>query len=102
VGKPVGVVLAAWLAVRVGVARLPARASWRQIWGVGALCGIGFTMSLFLGGLAFDGLGQQLAAEVRLGVFTGSLLAAAIGLLALSSHPPVQPAKPADAGGDTP
>ena len=102
VGKPVGVVLAAWLAVRVGVARLPARASWRQIWGVGALCGIGFTMSLFLGGLAFDGLGQQLAAEVRLGVFTGSLLAAAIGLLALSTQPPAQHPKPADQGSANP
>lgn len=102
VGKPVGVVLAAWLAVRVGVARLPARASWRQIWGVGALCGIGFTMSLFLGGLAFDGLGAELAAEVRLGVFTGSLLAATIGLLALSIQPPAHHPKPVDAGGENP
>lgn len=87
IGKPVGVVLACWLSWRAGLARLPQGAGWAQIWGVGALCGIGFTMSLFLGGLAFDGLGPELAAQVRVGVFGGSLLAAAIGLAILRLAP---------------
>jgi Na+:H+ antiporter, NhaA family len=88
-GKPVGVVAASWLAWKAGLARLPRGAGWAQIWGVGALCGIGFTMSLFLGGLAFDRLGPDYATDVRVGVFAGSLLAALIGLsvLALSAPP---------------
>jgi NhaA family Na+:H+ antiporter len=53
VGKPIGIVLASWLAVRAGVAALPAGVNWRQMWGVGVLCGIGFTMSLFIANLAF-------------------------------------------------
>jgi Na+:H+ antiporter, NhaA family len=93
-GKPIGVLAACWLASRAGIASLPRGASWTQIAGVGALCGIGFTMSLFLGGLAFDGLGPQYSADVRVGVFCGSLLAAAIGLTILRFSPPGRKEKP--------
>jgi NhaA family Na+:H+ antiporter len=54
VGKPVGVVLFSWLAVRLGMAALPSGVSWRSIFGVSLLCGIGFTMALFIAGLAFQ------------------------------------------------
>jgi NhaA family Na+:H+ antiporter len=52
-GKPVGIVLAAWLAVRFGIAVKPEEYSWRQFCGAGALAGIGFTISLFIAGKAF-------------------------------------------------
>jgi Na+:H+ antiporter, NhaA family len=81
VGKPVGVILAARLAVRVGVAELPGGLNWSLIAGAGVLAGIGFTMSLFIGGLAFSG--PEAAAQVRLGVLAGSVLAAVIGYLYL-------------------
>lgn len=77
VGKPLGVVLAARLAVRTGLAELPAGLTWPLITGAGLLAGIGFTMSLFIGGLAFSG--PEAAAQVRLGVLGGSVLAAIFG-----------------------
>lgn len=78
-GKPLGIGAAVFLATRIGVATLPTGASLMQIIGVACLCGIGFTMSLFIGGLAFEG-SAHLSTDVRVGVFTGSLLSAAIGL----------------------
>ncbi len=81
VGKPVGVILASRLAVRVGIAELPEGLNWSLIAGAGVLAGIGFTMSLFIGGLAFSG--PEAAAQVRLGVLAGSVLAAVIGYLVL-------------------
>jgi NhaA family Na+:H+ antiporter len=81
VGKPVGITLSAWLATRSGYARLPEGASWTQIVGIGALAGIGFTMSLFIGVLAF-GEGAIME-QVRLGVLIGSLAATLLGVLLL-------------------
>jgi len=77
-GKPIGVCGAAWLAIRLRWARLPLGASWAQFVGVGFLCGIGFTMSLFIGMLAFA---QRpiLAEETKLGIVMGSLIAGVIG-----------------------
>ena len=66
-------------AVLSGLAPMPAGASWGQMYGVSLLCGIGFTMSLFIGGLAFEAAGFD--APVRLGVLGGSLLAAAAGYI---------------------
>ncbi|CAO3413229.1 Na+/H+ antiporter NhaA [Azospirillum doebereinerae] len=77
VGKQVGVFLAVWLAVRSGLVGLPAGASWRQLHGVAVLTGIGFTMSLFIGTLAFPDPAHAVA--VRLGVLAGSLASALAG-----------------------
>jgi NhaA family Na+:H+ antiporter len=78
VGKPVGIALASWLAVRVGAAALPAGVTWRSLTGVAVLGGIGFTMSLFIAGLAFGSAPEQLTAA-KLGTLTASLIAGVLG-----------------------
>jgi len=82
-GKPLGVFLASWLAVRLGFARLPEGAGWGAMFGASVLCGIGFTMSLFIAGLAFEGAGSEYVVQTRLGVLFGSLASALIGLAIL-------------------
>jgi NhaA family Na+:H+ antiporter len=81
VGKTVGIFAATWLAVSVGLGVRPEGATWTQIAGVGMLGGIGFTMSLFIGMLAFPDPAQ--AAPLRLGVLAGSLLSAVVGYMIL-------------------
>jgi NhaA family Na+:H+ antiporter len=81
VGKQVGIFGLIWIAVKTGLCPKPEGATWAQIYGVSILCGIGFTMSLFIGSLAFDDLAHQ--AGIRLGVLTGSVLAATVGYLVL-------------------
>jgi Na+:H+ antiporter, NhaA family len=81
VGKQVGVFGFAWIAVRLGLGRLPAGASWLQLYGLALLTGIGFTMSLFIGTLAFETADYQDA--VRIGVLGGSLICAVAGYLLL-------------------
>jgi Na+:H+ antiporter, NhaA family len=78
-GKAVGVFGSAWLLIRTGVAVAPAGASMMQFFGVCVLCGIGFTMSLFIGGLAFDDLGADYEMKLKLGVLAGSLIAGLAG-----------------------
>jgi len=80
-GKQLGVFGAVWLIVKSGWARLPEGTDWVQIYGVACLAGIGFTMSLFIGTLAYDDPGA--AAGVRIGVLGGSLLSALIGYAVL-------------------
>ncbi|NWE53960.1 Na+/H+ antiporter NhaA [Brevundimonas sp. P7753] len=80
-GKQIGVFGVSWLAIRLNIADLPARATWRQFYGVSVLCGIGFTMSLFIGLSAFSSPGQQDA--VKLGVLVGSGLSALVGMAVL-------------------
>ena len=70
--------------IRLGLAAMPGGASWSQLFGVCALCGIGFTMSLFIGGLAFAGLGEDFETRVKLGVIGGSLLSGILGTLILA------------------
>ena len=82
-GKAVGVFGASWLLVRLADASLPAGASTRQFFGVCVLCGIGFTMSLFIGGLAFTGQAPGYETEVKLGVLGGSLVAGLLGVVLL-------------------
>ena len=72
---------ATWLSVRLGLGALPVGVSWLQIYGMAVLTGVGFTMSLFIGTLAFSDEGQ--ASAVRLGVLAGSLLSAVAGYLVL-------------------
>src|SRR5690242_18422915 len=81
VGKSVGIVTAAWLAVRAGVAVKPEAYSWRQLIGAGALGGIGFTMSLFIAGLAFPNGTEYAAAKIA--IFIASLVAAVVGTIIL-------------------
>lgn len=80
-GKQVGVFGAAWAAVRCGLAALPTYVSWQQLYGVALLCGIGFTMSLFIGLLAFTD--PQVQDAVKIGVLMGSGLSAVAGFLIL-------------------
>jgi len=82
IGKQIGVFGLAALAVRLGWAKPPAEATWLELYGVSMLCGIGFTMSLFIGALAFPG-DALLQTEVRLGVIAGSLLSLLGGALVL-------------------
>lgn len=83
-GKAIGVFGTSWLMIRAGWAARPAGASWSQFFGVAVLCGIGFTMSLFIGGLAFAGLDAGYETQVKLGVLGGSLLAGVLGALILA------------------
>ncbi|HEY6869640.1 MAG TPA: Na+/H+ antiporter NhaA, partial [Novosphingobium sp.] len=82
VGKQAGVLAAILLAERTGFAARPAGASWLQLWGLAALCGIGFTMSLFIATLAFPGAPLRIDAA-KLGIVAGSTLSAALGFALL-------------------
>ncbi len=79
IGKTVGVFGLTWIAIKTGLAALPAGANWGQVFGVAILCGIGFTMSLFVGSLAFVAGSSEYAGMDRMGILTGSILAALIG-----------------------
>jgi NhaA family Na+:H+ antiporter len=84
-GKQLGIFGTVWAAAKFGIARRPANASWTQVYGVALLCGIGFTMSLFIGGLAFVDPAQGDA--VKIGVLMGSLASAVLGWLVLRIAP---------------
>ena len=82
VGKQVGVFTTTWMAVRFGLSDCPQDASWWQVYGVSLLCGVGFTMSLFIGLLAFP-TSPELQDQVKVGVLTGSVLSALAGMMVL-------------------
>lgn len=82
VGKPLGIMLATWGATRTGIAQLPQGSSWVQVLGAGCLAGIGFTMSLFIGALAFAD--ENLMNQVKVGVIGGSIVAALMGVTLLT------------------
>ena len=88
VGKPVGITLGSWLVVRFGLASLPRNTSWKHLVGVGMLGGVGFTMALFIAGLAF-GEGARLD-TARLAILSSSALAGFAGFLFLRRMPPVK------------
>jgi NhaA family Na+:H+ antiporter len=90
-GKQVGVFLMTWLGIASGFAKRPAGASWMQIYGASLLAGVGFTMSLFIGTLAFEGPGY--AAAVRVGVLSGSLVCGVLGYLVMRFAPGHSPAQ---------
>lgn len=92
-GKTAGVLGAAAITVRLGLARLPEGANWPAMLGVAILCGIGFTMSLFIGSLAFEGEAARLANESRLGILVGSVVAGALGFAVLRTTLPPAPAR---------
>lgn len=82
VGKQIGILGAVWIVVKLGIARLPSGSSWLEVYGVALLCGVGFTMSLFIGSLAFEDL-IHYHVQVRLGVLVGSMLSGIIGFIVL-------------------
>lgn len=90
VGKQLGIFGSCWLAVKAGIAKLPEGASWREFYGVSLLCGIGFTMSLFIGTLAFENQDVSYMHSVKIGVLLGSLLSAITAVMVLTkSRKPV-------------
>jgi NhaA family Na+:H+ antiporter len=97
IGKPIGISLFAWLAVKSGIAALPGTVTWRAIRGVSLLGGIGFTMSLFIAGLAFPGA-PQLNADAKIGIFVASLIAGIAGYVVLRGFKPDAWAVAADDG----
>ena len=91
VGKQLGVFATVFAADKTGFAPRPAKASWAEIWGVSVLCGIGFTMSLFIGELAFPSF-PILKEEAKIGILMGSLISAVLGYVVLrltTDHPEV-------------
>jgi len=94
VGKQVGVFAAIYGVVRSGLAPMPRGTNWRQLWGAACLCGIGFTMSLFIGALAFPA-SPELIEAAKIGTLAGSLLSALLGFVILRTAPAV-PSDPED------
>ena len=103
IGKQVGVFGFTLLAIKLGLGKLPEGAGWIPLYGIAALCGIGFTMSLFISSLAAEQIGTGMMIDDRLGILGGSLLSAVIGYLVLayslgrtssSNAPPMQSGAP--------
>ncbi len=83
VGKQVGIFGLCWLAIKLKLTQLPAGMNWLSLYATSALCGIGFTMSLFIGSLAFEETGVNLLFDERLGIILGSLVSGIIGYIML-------------------
>jgi Na+:H+ antiporter, NhaA family len=90
IGKQIGIFAASWLAIKSGLCRMPEGATWTQLYAVAIIAGIGFTMSLFIGMLAFTD--PAYAADVRVGVLSGSLLSAIAGYCLLRAASPIRQA----------
>ena len=88
IGKQIGVFSFCWLAVKAGIARLPNDSNWTQMYGLSILCGIGFTMSLFIGSLAFENVGNDYLISDRIGILFGSVISAIAGYFILSTSSP--------------
>lgn len=84
-GKQIGVFLLCALAIKAGLVRMPAGMNYASLYGTAALCGIGFTMSLFIGSLAFEETGVDLLFDERLGILLGSVASGLLGYLVLRS-----------------
>ena len=85
-GKQLGILAFCWVAIRARLAALPEGVGWRQLYGVAVLCGIGFTMSLFIASLAFEQGGAAYLGLDRLGILAGSLLSGLVGYLVLRTR----------------
>lgn len=92
-GKQVGIFGLCWLAIKTNIASLPTRMNWIALYGTSAICGIGFTMSLFIGSLAFEETGVNMLFDERLGIIVGSILSGIVGFVVLrfSLQKPVEP-----------
>ncbi|MEJ2530114.1 MAG: Na+/H+ antiporter NhaA [Gammaproteobacteria bacterium] len=82
-GNQLGVFGFSWITIKLGMAKLPENANWSQLYGVALLCGIGFTMSLFVASLAFEQGGTDYAMDDRLGILIGSLVSGILGYIVL-------------------
>jgi len=87
-GKQIGIFGACWLAIKLGLAKLPDQSNWIQFYAVTVLCGIGFTMSLFIGSLAFETQAASYMVDVKLGVLVGSLCSAIVGSILIAYSQP--------------
>jgi NhaA family Na+:H+ antiporter len=83
VGKPLGITLICWLSVKLKIAALPENTKMVDIAAVGVLCGIGFTMSIFIASLAFDAAHEEMVTLAKLGILSGSVLSAVLGYVLL-------------------
>ena len=83
-GKQIGIFGFAYIGNKLGIAKMPEGTTWLSIYGVSALCGIGFTMSLFISSLAYENEGVKYIEESRIGILLGSVIAATMGYLILS------------------
>lgn len=95
VGKPVGVFVFSFAAVKLGIAALPSGVTWRHLFGAGCLAGIGFTMAIFIANLAFADLPEQLN-TAKLGILSASLVATTLGISVLLSCRPVHSDRPGE------
>ena len=82
-GKQIGIFGFCWLVIKMNVADLPRNMNWISLYGTSALCGMGFTMSLFIGSLAFEETGVNLFFDERLGIILGSLASGILGYFVL-------------------
>jgi len=87
VGKAAGVFSASWLIIKLTNAKIPTGATWVQFFGVCVLCGVGFTMSLFIGGLAFENEATAYITQLKIGVLLGSIVSGVLGALILLRSP---------------
>ena len=78
-GNQVGIFVFCWVAIKIGLTKLPNDMSWSSLYGTAALCGVGFTMSLFIGSLAFEETGVNLITDERIGILAGSLASGLLG-----------------------
>lgn len=86
VGKQVGIFSLCWLAIKLKWATLPEKSNWTALYGISALCGIGFTMSLFIGSLAYEETQFNFIFDEKLGIIIGSVVSALIGYFALKTQ----------------
>lgn len=82
-GNQIGIILFCWISIKLRISTLPEGVSWVQLYGAALLCGIGFTMSLFIGSLAFEQGGPDYAVDDRLGILIGSMISGVLGYLVL-------------------
>lgn len=82
-GNQIGIFGLSWIAIKTGIAQMPKGANWLQLYGISMLCGIGFTMSLFISSLAFEQGGPDFAVDDRLGILVGSIASGLLGYLLL-------------------
>jgi Na+:H+ antiporter, NhaA family len=94
IGKQVGVFGFIWLSVRLGLAKIDTSINWGSLFGMSVLCGIGFTMSLFVGSLSFNATHTEYILTHRLGILIGSFTAAIVGyVILINVLPKYKPAK---------